>query len=137
MMKDEFVVIKIEDIWRLLHESESECLLTIIRTIGRRRKELGRRENDYLVVNTDEPYADYVLDCISRGERGWLPPARSDRLGDNQLVFKHLAMTNPIIAKCIASNDGFITINTALEAALVLAEVKGVAIDSVKLSPQP
>jgi len=68
-MKDKFVVLKIEDVLKVSTESELLVLDGIVRKIGIMRKKEGRNPDPhYYVVNTDEPYAEEVLNLIQKHE---------------------------------------------------------------------
>lgn len=62
-------VIKNEDIGKYLNPLEKECLRKIVDKITDGRKKDGKKENRYVVCNTDEPYVTQVLDVIQKAER--------------------------------------------------------------------
>ena len=61
-------VIKKGDAIQYLHCLQEEALSNILETIKQGRKAHGRKENQYLIINTDEPYADEIREVIKRGE---------------------------------------------------------------------
>ena len=62
-------VIKNEDILKYLTAEEKRQLVHILVNISSGRRADGKNpENTYYICNTDEPYADKVLDVIIRGE---------------------------------------------------------------------
>jgi len=62
-----YLVLKIEDINNLLSRRESDKLLKLSKLILQRRKELGKEQNTYVVVNENEPYAELVWRLIELG----------------------------------------------------------------------
>lgn len=60
-----FTVIKDNDIWNVdsVARTNLECALD---TINADRKKKGKKENSYLVINIDEPYADEVIEILKR-----------------------------------------------------------------------
>lgn len=64
-----FIVIKNNDADEYLTDDEKESLSNILLAIMNGRARAGKTpENTYLVCNTDEPYADKVLQDILQGE---------------------------------------------------------------------
>ena len=64
-----YKVIKNEDIQKYLTAEEKRQLVHILVNISSGRRADGKNpENTYYICNTDEPYADKVLDVIIRGE---------------------------------------------------------------------
>lgn len=64
-----FIVIKSNDADKYLTEAEKESLSDIMLAIMNGRAREGKvPENVYLVCNTDEPYAEKVLQDILQGE---------------------------------------------------------------------
>ena len=61
-------VIKKEDTMQYLNPLEKVALRGIISSIASGRLDNGKKLNEYLVVNTDEPYADEIREVIKRGE---------------------------------------------------------------------
>jgi len=66
--KGTHIVIKIEDAEEYLTESEARFLNSILDKIDRGRKAYHKKKNEYLIVNTDEPYANKVMQVIKEGE---------------------------------------------------------------------
>ena len=64
-MKDKFIVIKKDDV-DYLAEYEKEYLEESIDRIAYRRMIDGRKNNSYIVINTDESYADEVIEILKR-----------------------------------------------------------------------
>lgn len=68
-MYNKFTVIKNEDMEKYLSDSEKELLNNIILRIAiGRDRDRKVAENTYYVVNTDEPYAEEILQLILKGE---------------------------------------------------------------------
>lgn len=67
-MKTKFIVLKTSDVNRFLSSEEMFEFNKLLTKIGERKeRSQGRtahRPNTYLVVNTDEPYADKVIDIL-------------------------------------------------------------------------
>jgi hypothetical protein len=61
-----FTVIKNDDIRQYLSEEEQKELRILLFVINRAREEIGKGINEYLVVNTDEPYAQEVINVLKR-----------------------------------------------------------------------
>lgn len=61
-----FTIIKNSDIEKYLNDADKEALKKIIDQIELGRIFRGRGINTYLVINTDEPYADEVIDILKR-----------------------------------------------------------------------
>lgn len=69
MKKNTHTVLKNEDIDKYLNTEQKENLADILQTIAKGRDKDGKKMfNEYYVCNTDEPYADKVLDAILRGK---------------------------------------------------------------------
>lgn len=64
-MAYKFQVIKGTDIEKLPHQS-IVALGHIVEDILENRKAEGKPVNSYLVINTDEPYADEVIEIMKR-----------------------------------------------------------------------
>jgi hypothetical protein len=64
-VKKKFLVVKQEDILHHLNNFEQKELARLMNKIQMGRK-LSGKENDnfYLVVNTDEPYADQIIEIM-------------------------------------------------------------------------
>ena len=62
--KIKYVVIKIEDINNFLKAEELVTLVILVDKILNNRKAIGKKDNEYLVINTDEPYAEKVVDIL-------------------------------------------------------------------------
>lgn len=65
-MKQKFIVIKNEDIEKYLTTLAKEDLDDILFEIYHGRKRDGKKNNTYLVINTDEPYADEIIEILKR-----------------------------------------------------------------------
>ena len=61
------LVIKITDAQRYLNVQEQQELWCITRKIVTGREKDGKKVNIYLVVNTDEPYAEEVRKLVIKG----------------------------------------------------------------------
>jgi len=66
--KDVYVVIKKEDMIKAFDISEQALFWRLLNLYDTHRASLGKKQNYYLVVNKDEPYAEAVLDLIRQGE---------------------------------------------------------------------
>lgn len=70
---NKYIVLKITDIIEYLDEYDIRDLLNpLLDKINAGRVNHGKRENTYLVVNTDEPYALKIQDMILSEGRGWV-----------------------------------------------------------------
>lgn len=65
-MKMKYVVVKSDDIERLFHSSIQRGFRAVLDTIRLAREMEDKKENTYLVINTDEPYADEVIEIMKR-----------------------------------------------------------------------
>jgi hypothetical protein len=61
-----FAVIKNDDAEKYLNTKGQESLNGILETIADSRSMDGKKNNEYLVINTDEPYADEVIEILKR-----------------------------------------------------------------------
>ncbi len=69
MKANTHIVIKREDILKYLTDNQIKYLDAVLNTIADGRKKDGKKtENSYFICNTDEPYADEVLEIILKGE---------------------------------------------------------------------
>lgn len=68
--KRKYLVLKTDDIDSYLNTSEQCALLNICHIIGHGRELDGKKDNSYVVVNEDEPYAEKVWALIEKGEEG-------------------------------------------------------------------
>lgn len=64
MIKQKFIVIKLEDADKYLPNHDRIDLKHILRQINEGRAKEGKKDNEYLVVNKDEPYAELVEKLI-------------------------------------------------------------------------
>ena len=63
------IVIKREDILKYLTDEQIKYLNAVLNTIADGRKKDGKKtDNSYYICNTDESYADEVLEVILKGE---------------------------------------------------------------------
>jgi len=61
------VVLKIEDVEKYLHDYQRNELAEMCGDIEYGRKRNGENvDNEYLVINTDEPYADEVIEILKK-----------------------------------------------------------------------
>jgi hypothetical protein len=65
-MKMKYLVLKHDDVNRYLGAGSKIELATASTTIQQSRMIEGKSDNDYLVINTDEPYADEVIEIMKR-----------------------------------------------------------------------
>lgn len=69
IIKNKFLVVKTEDINKHLSKSERKALVDALLTIRNGRILDGKKpENEYWIVNQDEPYADKILQTILENE---------------------------------------------------------------------
>ena len=61
---DKFVVIKTEDVGKYLNYSGRIALNHVLEVIEDGRSMDGKKFNNYVVINTDEQYADQVIDLM-------------------------------------------------------------------------
>lgn len=65
-----YLIIKVADALDYLNEAEIGQLEHILGTISKGREKDGKNpDNEYLVVNRDEKYADQVWDIIVQNEK--------------------------------------------------------------------
>lgn len=64
-LKIKFAVTKLEDV-KYLNESERAQLENILNKIESGRISEGKKENTYLVVNTDEVYVGDIVETLKR-----------------------------------------------------------------------
>jgi hypothetical protein len=65
-MKMKYVVLKVDDINRYLDEKAKIEISAADATIGTLRMYEGKNLNSYLVINTDEPYVNEVIEIMKR-----------------------------------------------------------------------
>lgn len=65
-MKCKYIVIKKEDVDAYLGPRGLIDLKAVLCTINRRRHSDNKKGNTYLVINTDEIYADEVIEIMKR-----------------------------------------------------------------------
>ena len=65
---NKYLVLKLDDIRQFLSPQAKLSLEAICEEIGNKRKEAGKKENIYVVVNEDETYAELVWQLIKSGE---------------------------------------------------------------------
>ncbi len=67
---DKFMVIKWEDIWKYLSDTQKRQMERITRTIRNDRERDGKSaENEYIVINTDEPYIDEIIEILKKNNQ--------------------------------------------------------------------
>ena len=68
MARDKFIVWKLEDLLAVTTQAELQLLNTVVERMIRKREEDGKSTtpNYYLIINTDEPYAEEVKDILKR-----------------------------------------------------------------------
>ena len=65
-LADKFTVVKNEDIIKYLSEEQTNILASILTTVAKGREKDGSKENSYVVINTDEPYASDVINLMKQ-----------------------------------------------------------------------
>ena len=69
MKTNTHIVIKREDISKYLTDNQIKYLDAVLNTIADGRKKDGKKtDNSYYICNTDEPYANEVLEVILKAE---------------------------------------------------------------------
>lgn len=69
MKANTHIVIKREDVLKYLTDNQIKYLDAVLTTIAGGRKKDGKKPNNsYYICNTDEPYADEVLEVILKAE---------------------------------------------------------------------
>ncbi len=69
MKANTHIVIKREDILKYLTDNQIKYLDAVLNTIADGRKKDGKKTNNsYYICNTDEPYANEVLEVILKAE---------------------------------------------------------------------
>ena len=64
---DKFIVIKREDAKNFLSRVQSDILKRMLKAINSSRLKKGKKiDNEYLVINTDEPYAPEIIEILKR-----------------------------------------------------------------------
>lgn len=64
--KEKFIVFKIEEVNKYITNEGKFDLDIISEIINRERAKENKPLNTYLVINTDEPYADEVIEILKR-----------------------------------------------------------------------
>lgn len=64
-----YLVLKTDDMERVLSDHAQGYIEMKCREIQKYRQSMGKKDNLYLVINTDEPYAGRVADMIETIER--------------------------------------------------------------------
>ena len=67
--KPKFLVLKLKDCDEFLSPEQQSDLSQICKVIRQGRLEIGKKDNSYVVVNCDEPYAEEVWKLIEQEER--------------------------------------------------------------------
>lgn len=75
-MEYKYAVVKIEDIDKLLDTEEKQSLYRLLNRISDSREAAGKKINHYLVVNTDEPYANDVINILKENGH-WGPSSQA------------------------------------------------------------
>ena len=63
---NKFTVIKNDDLYKYIKVSDLFVLKRIMEKIQHFRKKAGKKDNIYIVINTDEPYADEVIEIMKK-----------------------------------------------------------------------
>lgn len=70
-MAKKFIVLKNEDVLQHLNAFDRKDLIRVLEKIAKGRKLAGKEiDHNYLIINTDEPYAEQVID-IMRDNNHW------------------------------------------------------------------
>ena len=62
---EKYIVLKLEDTTKYLSIEEKTDLVHLCLKVEHGRKTEGKKENRYLVINTDEPYFNEVLKLMN------------------------------------------------------------------------
>lgn len=68
-LENKFLVLKKADIEAALDDREKFLLRQLVVQVAMYRGSLHKKENSYVVINLDEPYADQVLALMEQVER--------------------------------------------------------------------
>jgi hypothetical protein len=68
-LRIKYTVIKLADIEKYLSVPAQDLLKAMLEDIENGREAEGKQPNFYYVCNTDEPYADAVIETILDGEK--------------------------------------------------------------------
>jgi len=64
---DKFIVIKRDDAQNFLDRVQLDILSRILKAIASGRRRKGKKtDNEYLVINVDEPYAPEIIEILKR-----------------------------------------------------------------------
>ncbi len=66
--ENKYLVLKWDDIRKYLSLEDESCLNSVVESIDRKRSLDGKKNNSYVVVNEEEPYAEKVWDLIKEEE---------------------------------------------------------------------
>jgi len=82
-----YAVAKIEDIDELLNDESRQTMYRLLNNITEKRESAGKKNNSYIVVNTDEPYAHEIVNILKKNGH-WGPGHNilQQPIGVNQLV---------------------------------------------------
>lgn len=61
-----FLVLKIEDFFTYLHEDDQIIFDELFDKVNNGRKADYKKDNEYLVINTDEPYINEIIDILKK-----------------------------------------------------------------------
>jgi hypothetical protein len=62
--KQKYLVVKHDDLTKYLHAENLAYLAALMETVKKRRAEDGKKDNQYVIVNQDEPYSEKVWKLI-------------------------------------------------------------------------
>jgi len=62
------LIFKEDDLYKHLTPTEREILAILHNKVYDARISLGKKDNQYYIINKDEPYANDILEAIKRGE---------------------------------------------------------------------
>lgn len=66
LIKEKFIVMNLVDIDKYLNDGDIRMLASILQKIDNGREKDGKKENMYIVINTDEPYIDEIIKSMRR-----------------------------------------------------------------------
>ena len=65
-LEDKYIVLKKADIEAALNNYQKQDLSLLVKRVQQYRAREGKPQNQYAVINLDEPYADQVLELMQQ-----------------------------------------------------------------------
>ena len=63
---NKYIVVKREDVDSSLNRVQKDILTRMLKQITSSRRRKNKTDNEYLVINTDEPYAPEIIEIMKR-----------------------------------------------------------------------